>query len=188
MKQVKLVIAIVLFNNFCVFSQESTNTHKVYIDIGYCAGAYANSFVGGVYGAGGFFFKTFGKQSAIDVRGKELYIVSPEREAGSLSLTYRLYLSKGFYLGIGGVHNHEIAFHYFMHDAFGSLMATNKHVIHRTGGIAELGYDLRSFIKNKWLGIYPVFNLSVAYMPDPEINPLINLSIGFRFGMKQKNN
>ena len=189
MKTTKLIIALVILSSIAANGQDYNNKHKNYIDIGYCVGAYSKSFMGGVYGAGGFFFKSFGKQSALDFRGKESYIVTPEKEAGQLSLTYRIYFTKGFYFGMGGAHNHEIAFTSFTEDPMGAIFATNKKVIHRTGLIGEVGYDFRSFIKKGGLGIYPVTNLSVAFMPgDSEPNPLINLSIGFRFGFKRLEN
>jgi len=186
MKGVKLIIALVILNSITANAQESNNKHQFYIDLGVTGGSYSNSPMGGTYAAIGVYFNSFGRQSSIDVRSKEHYVVSPEMQVGALSLSYRLYLTKGFYAGLGGAHNHGIPFKHFEDDPLGSIFATNMHVFHRTGFIAEVGYDFRSFIKKGGFGIYPVTNLSYTYMPGYG-NPiqLINLSIGFRFGFKR---
>lgn len=186
MKTLKLLILLACLVTGIVRAQEYNNKHKFYIDIGLTSGTYKNSFTGGGYGAIGFYFKTKGRQSAIDIKSKEQYIVSPEAHLGALSLTYRLYFSRGFYFGVGGAHNHGIHFHHFTEDPLGSVFATNQHIMHRTGVIGEVGYDFKSFIRGAWLGMYPVTNLSFTYMPgygDPV--PMVNFSLGFKFGMKK---
>lgn len=170
-----------------VDSQETNNRHKNYIEIGYTGGLYSGAGTGGVYGAIGFFLKSFGKASAVDVRAKELYISSPERESGSITFMYRLFFTKGYYLGAGFAHNHEIPFDKYKEDILGSTIGNGKHIIHRSGVAAETGYDFKSLKKKGWLGIYPHANLCMAYMVlDDEPNPLVTLSIGFRFGLKEK--
>jgi hypothetical protein len=186
MKSSSAILAICV----CAFSataQESNNMHKMYIEIGINTGSYSGAWMGGAHGAAGIFFKSFGKPSAIDVRAKEMYISSPEREVGAITLTYRLFLSKGFYLGGGFAHNHEMAMNNYVDDPMGATMGNSKNLIHRTGIVAETGYDFKSFIKRGWLGIYPVTNLSITYLAfDREPNPLITLSAGFRFGVIRK--
>ena len=167
-------------------AQENNNKHKNYIEIGYDAGAYSDAFTGGVFGAAGTYFNAFGRKCSLDFRVKENYIVSPEREAGDITVTFREYFSKGFYIGLGGAHNHETNIKDYGKDPVGSTMGNGKYIIHRTGMALETGYDFRSFIKKRWLGIYPVTNLCVAYlMGDKEPNPVVLLSVGFRFGFKQ---
>lgn len=186
MKTIKLIIVIVILNSITAYAQEINNKHQFFIDIGLTGGKYKNSNMLGSYGSIGVFFKSFGKQSAIEVKSKEHYVLSPEMQVGALSLTYRVYLARGFYLGVGGAHNHGIAFKHFEKDPLGSIFATNVNVFHRTGLIAETGYDFRSFIRKGGFGIYPVSNLAFTYMPgygDPI--PMVNLSIGFRFGFKR---
>ena len=167
-------------------AQETNNRHKNYVEIGYTGGLYSGAGAGGVYGAAGFFFKAFGKASSIDFRAKEIYISKPERESGALSLTYRLFLTKGYYLGAGFAHNHEVPFDKYKEDIVASSIGNGKYIIHRSGLAAETGYDFGSLMKKGWLGIYPHVNLSVAYMAlDHEPNPLVTLSVGFRFGVKE---
>ena len=179
-------VLLLCFNGLNILAQETNNRHKDYIEIGYTGGLYSGAGTGGVYGAAGFFFNSFGKASAIDFRAKEIYISKPERESGALSLTYRLFLTKGYYLGAGFAHNHEVPFDKYKEDIVGSSIGNGKSIIHRTGLAAETGYDFGSFIKKGWLGIYPHVNLSIAYMVlDKEPNPLVTLSIGFRFGFRE---
>jgi hypothetical protein len=173
---------------FClsINAQESNNLHKNYIEIGYNSGLYHNSYTGGVQGAFGVFFNSFGKRSAVDFRAKENYIVSPEKEAGAITVTYRLYLTKGYYLGAGFAHNHEIAFDDYLNDPIRATMGNSRHIIHRTGVAVETGYDFKSLFKNSSFGLYPVTNLGLAYLlMDKEPNPFITLSVGFRFGFKK---
>lgn len=173
----------------CLFkssAQESNNMHKNYIEIGLNGGTYSKSFTGGGYGAAGFFFTSFGKKSRLDFRAKENYIFSPEREAGSITLMYSVYINHGCYLGAGFAHNHEMAFNSFLGDAIRATTGTSKYIIHRSGIAIETGYDFKSIVKKSSFGIYPVTNLCLAYfLMDKEPNPLLTLSIGFRFGFKK---
>ncbi len=171
--------------NYAV-SQENNNMHKNYVEAGYNSGLYNGAYTGGVQGAFGVFLTTFGKKSAVDFRVKENYMVSPKREVGAITATYRLYLTKGYYIGAGFAHNHEMAFDSYLDDPMRSSMGISKSIIHRTGVAAEMGYDFKSFIKNKSFGLYPVTNLGLSYLLlDKEPNPLITLSIGLRFGFKK---
>ena len=188
MKAIKLIILGILIHAGTK-AQEYNNKHIFYIDIGLTGGSYKNSSFAGGYGSVGLFFNSLGRQAAIDIKSKENYLLSPESEFGALSLTYRLYFSRGLYLGIGGAHNHWVAINHFNEDPIGSIFATNQHIIHRTGLIAEIGYDFKSLIPRGWLGMYPATNLSFTYMPgykDPI--PIVNLSIGVKFGLKRKEN
>ena len=184
----KLLI-IILFLSTCFINgmaQENNNQHKNYFEIGLNAGTCSSSFTGGVYGGAGFFFTSFGKTSAFDFRAKENYIVSPEKEAGALTFMYRIFLTKGFYLGAGFAHNHEIVFKNYLDDPVRATLGNGKYIIHRSGLAIETGYDFKSFFKNGTFGIYPETNLCIAYLVlDEEPNPLITLSIGLRFGFKK---
>jgi hypothetical protein len=168
------------------YSQDGNNVHKNYIEIGYSGGTNSIGAAVGVYGAAGFFFKSFGKASALDFRAKELYVSSPQREVGSITVTYRLFLKKGFFIGGGFAHNHETALSDYTNDIVGSTLGNSKKITHRTGLCLETGYSLKSLIKKGGFGIYPVFNLNVAYLVlDKEPNPYVILSAGFRFGFKR---
>lgn len=167
-------------------AQQTNNMHKNYIEIGCNNGIYHNSFTGGVQGAFGVFFKAFGRTSALDFRSKENYIISPERQTGAITVTYRTFLTKGFYLGGGFAHNHEIAFKDYLTDPIRASLGNSPRIIHRSGLAVETGYDFKSLIKNSRFGIYPVINLGMSYLlMDKQPNPLISLSIGFRFGIKK---
>ncbi|MCE9539215.1 MAG: hypothetical protein K8R85_08355 [Bacteroidetes bacterium] len=179
------LIFFVHFFNFIV-AQESNNGHKNYFEIGLINGSYSGAYTGGVNGGAGFFFTSFGKNSALDFRAKEIYILSPEKEAGAITVTYRLYLTKGYYIGGGFAHNHEVAFDNYVDDVVGATLGNGKSIIHRSGVAIETGYDFKSLIKNRSFGIYPVTNLCLAYfVRDIEPNPLLTLSVGFRFGFKK---
>ena len=185
MKKIILMLVMCLFA-LSVNAQDYNNRHKIYMEIGYSGGVYHSAFAGCVYGGAGAFFKTGNKQSALDFRVKEVYITSPQREAGAITLTYRLYLIKGFYLGAGLAHNHEIGMTNYMEDPMGSTMGNGKFIIHRSGLAFETGYDFKPFPRNKAFGIYPVTGLSCSYLlNDTELNPLVMLSVGFRFGFKK---
>lgn len=172
---------------FACRAQESNNKHKSYIEIGYTGGSYSSlGGIAGVYGAAGIFFKNFGKTAALDFRAKEVYITSPQREAGAITVTYRLFLTKGFYVGAGFAHNHEVGINDYVKDIAGATLGNSKYIIHRTGVALETGYNFRSFFKKGWLGVYPMIGLSAAYLvADHEPNPFVTLSAGFRFGFKR---
>jgi hypothetical protein len=187
MRKSIITLSFLLLGSKALLSQESNNLHKNYIEIGYTGGTYSNlGGIFGVYGAAGFFFKSFGKMSALDFRAKEAYITYPERTAGSITVTYRLFLNKGFYVGAGFAHNHEIAINDYLDDIVGATMGNNKWIIHRSGVTAELGYSFKSFFKKGWLGVYPILGLNAVYLPgDGEPNPFITATAGFRFGFKR---
>ncbi|MES2286872.1 MAG: hypothetical protein V4547_14375 [Bacteroidota bacterium] len=181
---ISLILSVHFFN-FLV-AQESNNMHKNYFEIGLSNGSYSGSYTGGGYGGAGFFFNSFGKKSALDFKAKEIYIISPERQAGAITVTYRLFLTKGYYVGGGFAHNHEIGFDNYIDDVAGATLGNSKNIIHRSGVAIETGYDFKSFIKNKSFGMYPVTNLCLAYfVRDKEPNPMVTLSIGMRFGFKK---
>ena len=180
-----------LFLGIGTFAQESNNKHKSYLEIGYSGGTNSMGGAGGVYGALGIFFKLFNRPSSLSIRTEELYVASPEREAGAISLTYRCFLTRGWYLGAGFAHNHETPFDKYLEEPVGAMMGNSRWIIHRTGVAAEIGYDFKGMIRgNHWLGIYPVINLTAAQMLNDEEsqpNPLVTLSFGFRFGFSQLN-
>lgn len=181
-----LRVLVLMFVALSSYSQTFTNKHKSYVEIGFCGGTNGIGATTGVFGAAGLFFESFGRMSAIDARAKELYIFSPQREAGAITLTYRLFIARGFYLGAGFSHNHEIAMNDFLSEPVRAVMGNSKHIIHRSGLAAEIGYDMKPFPRDKWLGIYPVFNLGMSYLAmDNEPNPMITASVGFRVGMKK---
>jgi hypothetical protein len=182
----KSILFFLLLLGYSASAQDYNNTSKVYVEAGITGGTYSNTgYNVGVFGGLGFFFNTFGKQSAIDIRAKELYISNPERESGAITISYRFYVSKGFYLGAGFAHNHEVNMDDFLKEPVRSIMGNGDAIIHRTGVVGEFGYDFKSIFKN--FGLYPTTNVSVAYLTlDNEPNPLINLSIGVRIGVKKQ--
>jgi hypothetical protein len=179
----KSILFFLLLISVSASAQNYNNTSKVYVEAGLTGGTYSNTgYNVGVFGGLGFFFTSLGKQSAIDVRAKELYISNPERESGAITFSYRLYLSKGLYLGAGFAHNHEVNMDDFLKEPVRSIIGNGDAIIHRTGLVGEFGYDFKSIFKN--FGLYPTANVSFAYLTlDDEPNPLINLSIGVRIGV-----
>lgn len=124
--------------------------------------------------------------SSIDARSKELYLSSPQRIVGALSLTYRLFITKAFYAGLGFAYNRETPFADYLNDAATATFGGTKSLIRRYGACADAGINLGSLVKKGWIGIYPMFNLNVAYFPaDKEPNPFLTLTAGFRFGFKR---
>lgn len=185
MRKTALILSLFLSGLLC--AQGTNNLHKSYIEIGVTGGTYAGTgAIGGVYGAAGLFFKAFGLNSALDFRAKEAYISAPEREAGAITVTYRVFLNRGFFVGAGFAHNHEIAWNNYLNDIAGATLGNSKNIIHRSGIAAEAGYNARSFIRKGGPGIYPMFGLGVSYLVlDSEPNPFLTLSAGFRFGFKR---
>jgi hypothetical protein len=184
MKQ--LLFILIFTNAVAVFSQDYNNWHRNYLEVGFTGGSYSNTGANmGVYGNIGYFFESFGKQAAIDIRAKEVYITSPQREAGLITFCYRIYPKKGLYFGGGFAHNHEVPFDDFLKEPVRSLFGNGNAIIHRSGFTLETGYDFKSIFKK--VGLYPVSNLNITYLAlDDEPNPYINLSIGLRLGMKKK--
>jgi hypothetical protein len=183
MKTVFVILAIL--SSFAIFSQDYNNWHKNYIEVGYTGGSYANTGANvGVFGAAGLFFESFGKQASVDIRGREVYVTSPQRQAGLITLSYRLYANKGLYFGGGFAHNHEVPFSEFLKQPVQSLLGNGEAIIHRSGAVVEAGYDFGSIFRK--FGLYPTTNLSVTYMAlDKEPNPYVNLTLGLRVGVKK---
>lgn len=167
------------------YGQEYNNWHKNYLEVGYTGGSYSNTGANvGVFGGVGFMFTSFGKQACVDLRAKEVYITSPQREAGAITVTYRLYLNKGLYVGGGFAHNHEVPFDEFLKQPVQAIFGNGKAIIHRSGAALEAGYDFKSIFKK--FGLYPTTNFCFTYLAlDSEPNPYLNLSIGLRVGGKK---
>lgn len=171
-----------------LFSQLN-NYHKNYIDIGIVGGLqHYNSPLVGVYGSIGTFFKAFNRPSSIDIRVKELYVANPDQQGTLITFTYRVSLIKGLFAGIGGAHGHQVMGDEFMTHPTSSIMGTNPHIMHSTGFNAEIGYNFNSFIKDKYLGIYPVVHLAYTHLfMSGHSMPNLTLNAGFRIGLKKWN-
>lgn len=189
----KNVNRLALLSLVICFTQRSysqlNNHHKNYIDIGIVGGMqHHDSPMGGVYASIGMFFMAFDRPSSIDVRVKELYISNPSQQGTLITLTYRISLIKGLFVGIGGAHGHQVMGDEFMIHPTSSMMGTNSHIMHSTGLNAELGYNFSSFIKNKYLGIYPVVHVAYThlFMMNHSM-PNLTLNAGFRVGFKKWN-
>lgn len=170
------------------FSQLN-NHHKNYIDIGIVGGIQRHdSPLAGVYGSFGTFFMAFHRPSSIDIRVKELYVANPEQQATLITFTYRVSLIKGLFVGIGGAHGHQVIMDEFLVHTGSSIGGTNSHIMHSTGFNTEIGYNFNSFIKNKYLGIYPVVQLAYTHLLMTHSSiPNLTISGGFRVGFKQWN-
>ena len=170
------------------FSQLN-NHHKNYIDIGVVGGMqHHDSPMAGVYGSFGTFFMVGGRPSSIDVRVKEMYVANPDQEGTLITLTYRISVAKGLFVGIGGAHGHQIDGEEFLTHPVSAIGGTNTHIMHGSGFNAELGYNFPSFIKNKYLGIYPVVQVAYTHLfMTGHSMPNLTLSAGFRVGLKQWN-
>ena len=165
------------------------NHHKNYIDIGIVGGMqYHSSPLAGVYGSIGTYFMALGRPASIDIRVKELYVSNPEQQATLITFTYRVSLVKGLFVGIGGAHGHQITMDEFLIHPTSSIGGTNTHIMHGTGFNTELGYNFPSFIKNKYLGIYPVVQAAYTHLfMTGHGMPNLTLSAGFKVGFKQWN-
>lgn len=186
MKRLSLILSCYL-SALTLFAQENSNSHKTYIETGFSSGLYSSSFTGGLYGGVGFFFNSFNKKCALDFRAKEIYISSPEREAGAITVTYRIYFTERFYAGGGFAHNHEISFQDFLDETAGAILGNSKKIIHRTGAAIETGFDFKPWLEKNKFVLYPTSNLCMNYMvADDELNPLVTLNFGIRFGFKKQ--
>ena len=95
---------------------------------------------------------------------------------------------KGLFVGIGGAHGHQVMMDEFMVHTGASIGGTNTHIMHSSGFNAELGYNFNSFIKNKYLGIYPVVHVAYTHLfMTNHSMPNLTLNAGFRVGFKQWN-
>ena len=171
-----------------LFSQDN-NHHKNYIEIGVVGGTQLpRSPLMGVYGCFGTNFNAFGKPSSIDIRVKENYVSNPEQQATLITFTYRTGIVKGLFAGIGGAHAHQIMMDEFLVHPTSSIGGTNTNIMHSTGFNVELGYNFNSFIKGKYIGIYPNVLLSYTHLfASTQTFQNLTFSAGFKVGLKQWN-
>lgn len=186
MRALSFAICLLTINQILV--AQYNNHHKWYINLGYTGGSQLpNSGTLGVFGGLGFNVKLFKKPGTIDIKAKELYAFKPtDQQATLITLTYHAYLVKGFYIGIGGAHGHQIMSNYFIDDIGGSIMGSNEHIMHGSGFNFETGYSFPSFIKNKGIGIYP--HASASYTQIDGHNRSFKhlaLNIGFKIAFKK---
>ena len=176
-----IVICIYVSSNQLV--AQFNNNHRFYIEIGYAGGTqFPSSSSVGVYGAAGVFFKSFNKPASIDFRSKELYVTNPDQQATLITLTYRMTIVKGLFIGIGGAHGHQIMMNDFMNEPTSALAGSNEHIMHGSGFNTELGYNFKPFLKR----IYP--NVLVSYtqvMGHHRNFPNLTVSAGLRIGLKK---
>lgn len=188
--QLLVITTIVCFNFFNnhLFSQLN-NSHKNYVEIGFAGGMqHHNSPMIGVYGSIGTFFHAFGKPASFDIRVREMYISNPEQQGTLITFTYRASIIKGLFLGIGGAHGHQVVMNEFLIHPGSSIGGMNTHIMHSTGFNVEAGYNFNSFIKDKYVGIYPVVMVAYThlFMPGHSM-PNFTLNAGFRVGLKKWN-
>jgi hypothetical protein len=187
MKNVKqprlLLMAICIYAYSNQLVAQFNNNHRYYLEIGYAGGTqFPSSASVGVYGAAGVFFKVFNKPASIDFRAKELYVTNPDQEATLITLTYRITIVKGLFLGVGGAHGHQIMMNDFINEPTSALAGSNEHIMHGTGFNTELGYNFRPFFKR----IYP--NILVSYtqvMGHHHNFPNLTISAGLKIGLKK---
>ncbi len=180
-----ITVAAVIFNT--VSFAQLNNNHRFYIDIGYVGGIqFSNSALVGVYGGAGVFFTSFHKPASIDFRSKELFVTNPEQQATLITLTYRVTLVKGLFFGIGGAHGHQVYMNHFIEEPGSSLAGSNEHIMHGSGYNAEIGYHFKSFVKNKYIGIYPNLLLSYTQVLGHHHNfSNLTFTAGFKIGLKK---
>ena len=163
------------------------NHHKNYLEIGVVGGGQLpNSGLGGVYGAVGTFFKAFNRPASLDIRVKENYVTNPDQQATLITFTYRISLVKGLFFGIGGSHAHQIKIDDFLVHPVGAIGGTDPHITHTTGYNLELGYNFNSFIRDRYVGIYP--NLHIGYAQTFTTHQSfqnLTFNAGFRIGLKK---
>ena len=187
MKHVKqprlLLVAICIYVCSNQLVAQYNNDHHYYIELGYAGGTqFPSSASVGVYGGVGVFFKAFNKPASIDFRAKELYVTNPQQEATHITLTYRMTIVKGLFLGVGGAHGHQIMMGDFINEPTSAIAGSNEHIMHGSGFNAEVGYNFNPFLKR----IYP--NLLVSYtqlMGNHQNFPNLTVSAGFRIGIKK---
>lgn len=182
-----LLMGILLLLNQQRIQAQLNNHHKNYIEIGFVGGGQLpHSGLGGVYGAVGTFFKAFNRPSSLDVRVKESYVTNPDQQSTLITLTYRISLVKGLFFGIGGSHSHQIRMNDFLTHPGGAIGGTDPHITHSSGYNLELGYNFNSFIRDRYVGIYP--NLHIGYaqtFTTGQSFQNLTFNAGFRVGMKK---
>ena len=92
------------------------------------------------------------------------------------------------FAGIGGAHAHQIMMDEFLVHPTSSIGGTNTNIMHSTGFNVELGYNFNSFIKGKYIGIYPNVLLSYTHLfASTQTFQNLTFSAGFKVGLKQWN-
>lgn len=182
MKTTKSVVLCAMIIVHTVKGQN--NNHKIYLEAGLANGTQNVSFVSGVYGALGFFLN---EHHSIDVRAKEIFNFSTRDIIGPITFNYRYNFTKGFYIGGGFAHHHEVGEKTYTHHPVESAMGSHPNIFHRSGFNMEVGYNFKPFYhKGFFSGIYPAFNITATHMfMDKGQNPLITANLGLRFGLKK---
>ncbi len=189
MKNVKTLVLTGLAMVSLQAKSQQNNFHKNYVEAGFLVGNQnSTSGLAGVYGAGGFFFKTFDKISSIDFRAKEVYLNKTETQATILTATYRLTLVRGLYIGLGAAHGHQIAFHDFETSPVSAIGGYNTHIIHSSGYNIEFGYSFNPLLKTTNLNLYPVVNFAFTQLNSAQyVYKTVSANFGLRLGFKQWN-
>jgi hypothetical protein len=162
------------------------NYHKIYLEGGLAAGTQSASFAGGVYGAIGVFLN---EHSSIDIRAKELYNFSTADIVGPITFNYRYNFTKGFFVGGGFAHHHEVGQRTYVHHPAESVMGSHSGIFHRSGLGFDIGYNFKPvYPRGFFRGIYPAVNVTATHMfMDNGQNPLITVNFGLRVGVKKFN-
>ena len=189
MKNVKTLVLTGLTLVCLQGKSQQNNFHKNYVEGGFLVGNQnSTSKLIGLYGAAGFFFKTFDKISCIDFRAKEVYLNKSEAQATILTATYRLTLVKGLYIGLGAAHGHQIAFHDFETSPVSAIGVYNKSIIHSSGYNIEIGYNFNPLLKTTKLNLYPVVNVAYTQLNSAQlVYKTVSANFGLRLGFKQWN-
>lgn len=164
--------------------KSQNNNHKYYIEGSLCGGVQQSYAVAGTGGAFGFFLN---QHSSIDLRAREIYNFPDKVIVGAITINYRFHFNNGVFVGAGFGHHHELgSLDYIQHPAEAAL-GTDKHITHRSGVSAELGYNFKPLSKEGFFSrVYPTSNIILTYMiKDSGYNPLVTANIGIRIGLQK---
>ena len=95
--------------------------------------------------------------------------------------------NKGFFVGGGLAHHHEVNHMTYMDHPGESAMGSAPGIFHRSGMDVEVGYNFKPiYHKGFFSWIYPAFSITATQMfMDHGQNPLVTANLGLRIGLKK---
>jgi hypothetical protein len=184
-KKIMLCLSSSLLPYFS-FSQ-TTVQYKQYVGAGMVVGnQLPSSLMTGVYGSGGFYFHAFNRISSLDFCAKEMLLFHPQQQATVLTITYRINVLKGFFVGFGGAHGHQILMEDYLEHPVAASMGNHERITHTSGVHADLSYVFKPIITEKKFAVYPYFDLAYTHLFSTVVSwPNLTTNVGLRLGFKR---
>lgn len=171
----------------CSYYSQATLQHKNYVGAGIVVGnQFPSSPLAGVYGNAGFYFYSFDRVAALDFTAKEVGLLNPQQQGTLLTITYRLNVVKGFYVGVGAAHGHQIAMAHYLEHPVAASMGNHPQIVHTSGLHADVSYVFKPLIHKTKFGIYPYMDIGYTHLFSTTFSwPNLTGSAGLRIGFKR---